>query len=576
MTPLQKELYKAALSRDIGLLQSIAPGKTILDQPVKRKNLVNIFMELRKLLNHPYLIPGVEPDDGASQEEIHHRLIESCAKLRLLHRILKNLKANGHRVLIFSQFKLVLDIIEDYFDGEGVSFFRIDGEIATEKRQSMIDQFNKKDSEVFAFLLTTRAGGVGMNLASADTVIIYDIDFNPHSDLQALARAHRIGQLKKVLVLRMITRSTIEERMFEIAKRKMVLDHLIVQQMGEVTLDEKDIQSIIRFGAKALFEEDSSAREITYTDQELDSLLDRSGQATQSSQNEHGEAFGFSRLWTSADPTDQEQQVTDAFWSNLLKERLAEKAIPEQLGRGARRRTSRIITKAVEWTDSDESSSLKKAKNQQRRSVPNDDDYVYGSSPQVSSDIDLEVSPQRNLPSKNSVVDLTQNRSHPPPQLKMKLGPSHRLALPQTPGVSAIPTPVSQLSYMGNFSQHQPLPEVTAQPFPQKPSPVVYSTLSPPPANQNDYRSGYYCTWCAANHTTQCPMYTFNLDVQVLKQKINGQPELLRDPYYTLFSSWGTAQARLPPYTGPAPSQAQIQSSFPDARYTIPTKKPSI
>ncbi|KAJ9050395.1 hypothetical protein DSO57_1014835 [Entomophthora muscae] len=693
MTPLQKEIYKAALSRDIDLLKSIAPGQLIENVKIKPQSLVNIFMELRKVLNHPYLIPGVEPtDDGASQEEVQRRLIESCGKLRLLHRILKLLKSNGHRVLIFSQFKIVLDILEDYLVGEKNKYLRIDGDITSEKRQSYIDQFNHKNSDIFVFLLTTRAGGVGMNLATADTVILYDLDFNPHSDLQALSRAHRIGQLNNVLVLRMVTRNSIEERMIEIAKRKMVLDKLIVQKMGETALDTEDIRSIIRHGAKALFAEDETNKEINYTDQELDSLLDRSTKANQSSQETDQGAFGFSRVWTTTDA--EAEQATDEFWANLLKERTSEQVAPEQLGRGARRRTSRVVPNVARWTESEESDKGDKQYTPAPES-PDEDDY--DSSPQLSpshltSSIASKIHPKPNtnaaaslplngiaaLATDTSLNYLTSTNpysiskpilSHnipirpqqpltysqpavsgnsrakasalrpplhangsvqerpyifvqtpqpPHPQLS-KLGhPSHAYAqgLPRSSAHPSIQGHTQVLAHPSTF--RPPSNNVQAHPFSlaqlQKLQGSIQSSLSQIPIQQSlpytehhtispqlcssspgqaiprsspmpvfvkrpsyadPFLAGYYCAWCQNNHNTQCPMYIFNLDVQVLKQKVSSQPELLREPFYALFSNWNSAQAKLAPYTGSPPNQDRIRAPFPDARNFAPKQSPN-
>ncbi|KAI0229757.1 hypothetical protein L0F63_003353 [Massospora cicadina] len=551
MTPLQRELYKAALSRDFDLLKSIAPGKAIANVPLKRKNLANMVMELRKVLNHPYLIPGVEPtDDDAPPEEVHRRLIESCGKLRLVHRLLKSLKANGHRVLIFSQFKLVLDVLEDYLVGEGLKFLRIDGDTASEKRQSMVDQFNQEGSDAFVFLLTTRAGGVGMNLASADTVILYDLDFNPHSDLQALSRAHRIGQQRDVLVLRMISRNTVEERMLEIAKRKMVLDHLIVQRLGEAALDADDIRSIIRFGAKALFEEDGSAKEITYTDQEVEALLDRTAHANQPAPVAEAEPFGFSRLWTAADPAVEDLEATDEFWSNLLKARLAERAPTEQLGRGARKRVSRTLPN-VTWSSSDEDAKPPK-RNKSRSGSARDDEYIYVSSSGGPSPISQ---PERPSPPRV------------PHNLPFSREPTDVPTLPQ-PTVDALPPP-----RMYGFGPLLSSIINSTLPAPPRALPCCKPTRSPsdptPSLNHLPNFRGHPrligpLTGRRILVFVGCPMYVFNLNVQVLKHKISGQPELLGEYRYAMVANWILAQSKLPPYTGAAPSSAQIQSPFPE------------
>lgn len=111
----------------------------------------------------------------------------------LLDKLLPKLKEGGHRVLIFSQMTKCLDLVSDYLKYRGYSHERIDGAIRGEVRQAAIDRFTAEGSDLFAFLLSTRAGGVGINLTAADTCIIFDSDWNPQNDLQAQARCHRIG-----------------------------------------------------------------------------------------------------------------------------------------------------------------------------------------------------------------------------------------------------------------------------------------------------------------------------------------------------------------------------------------------
>jgi SWI/SNF-related matrix-associated actin-dependent regulator of chromatin subfamily A member 5 len=147
-------------------------------------------MQLRKVCNHPYLFDGAE--EGPPYLDGPH-LWENSGKMQLLHKLLPKLKANGSRVLIFCQMTRVLDILEDYFRLVGHDYCRIDGSTDGEKRDAQMDDFNNKGSSKFAFLLSTRAGGLGINLATADIVILYDSDWNPQVDLQAMDRAHRIG-----------------------------------------------------------------------------------------------------------------------------------------------------------------------------------------------------------------------------------------------------------------------------------------------------------------------------------------------------------------------------------------------
>lgn len=143
-------------------------------------------------------------------------LTEASGKLILLYKMLTKLKAQGHRVLIFSQMTRVLDLLEDFFEGHMWRYERLDGTITGSVRQAAIDRFNTPGSDIFAFLLSTRAGGLGINLATADTVVIFDSDWNPHNDIQAFSRAHRIGQQNKVMIYRFVTKATVEERITQV------------------------------------------------------------------------------------------------------------------------------------------------------------------------------------------------------------------------------------------------------------------------------------------------------------------------------------------------------------------------
>ena len=168
----------------------------------EKKYYLNLLMQLRKVCNHPYLFQGIEPE-GIPEGE---HLIEASGKLIILDRLLKKLHAEGnHKVLIFSQMTMVLDILEDYCNYRVFNYCRIDGSTDMNSRDAQIDAFMAEGSDQFIFLLSTRAGGLGINLTAADTVIIYDSDFNPQMDLQAMDRAHRIGQKNMVNVYRLIT-----------------------------------------------------------------------------------------------------------------------------------------------------------------------------------------------------------------------------------------------------------------------------------------------------------------------------------------------------------------------------------
>merc|ERR1719188_2351704 len=153
----------------------------------------------------------------------------SSGKFELLDRILPKLHQSGHRVLMFCQMTQCMTIIEDYFNFKGYKFLRLDGMTKADERADMLKEFNGKGSEYFLFLLSTRAGGLGLNLQTADTVIIFDSDWNPHQDLQAQDRAHRIGQKNEVRVLRLMTINSVEERILAAARYKLNMDEKVIQ-----------------------------------------------------------------------------------------------------------------------------------------------------------------------------------------------------------------------------------------------------------------------------------------------------------------------------------------------------------
>merc|ERR1712228_1105460 len=214
-----------------------------------------------------------DKEAGTTKEERLEKLLRGSGKLLLLDKLLVRLQETGHRVLIFSQMVRMLDVLSEYLEIRRFPFQRLDGSIKGEIRRNAIEHFNAEGSQDFCFLLSTRAGGLGINLATADTVIIFDSDWNPQNDLQAQARAHRIGQKEQVNVYRLVTKNSVEEDIVERAKKKMVLDHLVIQRMdttGRMVFKAKqsgsdksgqpfskeELTAILKFGAEDLFQED--------------------------------------------------------------------------------------------------------------------------------------------------------------------------------------------------------------------------------------------------------------------------------------------------------------------------------
>ncbi|KAF2094828.1 hypothetical protein NA57DRAFT_60243 [Rhizodiscina lignyota] len=225
LSDVQLEYYKNILTRNYAALNQGAKGP--------KQSLLNVMMELKKASNHPFMFPNAEDrilGDNPRREDTLKGLITSSGKLMLLDRFLVKLKAEGHRVLIFSQMVKMLDILQDYCRLRGYQYQRIDGTIPASTRRIAIDHFNAPDSEDFCFLLSTRAGGLGINLMTADTVILFDSDWNPQADLQAMARAHRIGQTKPVTVYRLVSKDTVEEEILERARNKLMLEFITIQR----------------------------------------------------------------------------------------------------------------------------------------------------------------------------------------------------------------------------------------------------------------------------------------------------------------------------------------------------------
>eukprot|EP00616_Rhizochromulina_sp_CCMP1243_P008611 CAMPEP_0118998780 /NCGR_PEP_ID=MMETSP1173-20130426/63245_1 /TAXON_ID=1034831 /ORGANISM="Rhizochromulina marina cf, Strain CCMP1243" /LENGTH=752 /DNA_ID=CAMNT_0006950279 /DNA_START=20 /DNA_END=2278 /DNA_ORIENTATION=- len=193
----------------------------------KEMSQINQNMNLRKICNHPFLFGEPEKDGqpiGVQNPEI---LVHGSGKFTVMDRMLRHLKKNGHQVLIFSQMSRVLDILEDYLLHRQWKYCRIDGSVKVDERQRQMDEFNT-NPDIFVFMLSTRAGGLGINLQAADTCIIFDSDWNPHQDSQAQDRCHRIGQTKPVVVYRMICTGTVEVELMQKQFSKKKLERMAI------------------------------------------------------------------------------------------------------------------------------------------------------------------------------------------------------------------------------------------------------------------------------------------------------------------------------------------------------------
>lgn len=206
MTTQQKQFYKWILTKNYEELSKGVKGSI--------NGFVNVVMELKKCCNHSSLVRQYDhvQHEAQGRLQVSHylllfkriffqQLLKSSGKLILLDKLLVRLKETGHRVLIFSQMVMMLDILQEYMSLRRFATQRLDGSMRSDLRKQALDHFNAEGSTDFCFLLSTRAGGLGINLATADTVIIFDSDWNPQNDLQAMSRAHRIGQKKQVSII---------------------------------------------------------------------------------------------------------------------------------------------------------------------------------------------------------------------------------------------------------------------------------------------------------------------------------------------------------------------------------------
>ena len=300
LTAVQKQFYRAIYEHNT---ESLFKDVKASSAP----SLMNVMMELRKCCNHPYLNRGVEqliveqiPPQKQTRTNLHLQMVNSSGKMLLLDKLLPRLHEQGHKVLLFSQMVRVLDLLEDFVRHQGYLYERLDGGTRSGDRAQAVARFNRPSCKRFLMLLSTRAGGLGLNLTSADTVIIFDSDWNPHNDIQAQARAHRIGQTRAVMVYRLITARTYEMHMFHKASMKLGLDKAVLaharnekeledqEALGGgargrggvgggsgMELQAKEIDELLKRGAYNVFREDD-AEVKAFVEADIDSILARS------------------------------------------------------------------------------------------------------------------------------------------------------------------------------------------------------------------------------------------------------------------------------------------------------------
>ncbi|XP_038681651.1 probable helicase CHR10 isoform X2 [Tripterygium wilfordii] len=250
---LQKKVYISILRKELPKLLALSSGAS------GHQSLQNIVIQLRKACSHPYLFPGIELEP---YEEGEH-LVQASGKLIILDQLLRKMHNSGHRVLLFAQMTHTLDILQDFLELRKYSYERLDGSIRAEERFAAIRSFYGRSANAdskfaadkdgaFVFMISTRAGGVGLNLVATDTVIFFEQDWNPQVDKQALQRAHRIGQMNHVLSINLVTGHTVEEVIMRRAERKLQLSHNVMgddvtdlEAKEKAGIETSDMRSII-------------------------------------------------------------------------------------------------------------------------------------------------------------------------------------------------------------------------------------------------------------------------------------------------------------------------------------------
>ncbi|KAI9471946.1 MAG: SNF2 family N-terminal domain-containing protein [Benjaminiella poitrasii] len=274
MSVLQSKLYQQ-IKKDNSFY--LTNGQTKSEKiSYQVKGLNNTVMQLRKICNHPFVFEEVEKALNPSGKS-NELLYRTCGKFELLDRMLPKLQKTGHRVLIFFQMTFIMNIMEDYLNWRKFRYLRLDGSTKSEDRSALLHHFNEPNSPYFIFLLSTRAGGLGLNLQTADTVIIFDSDWNPHQDLQAQDRAHRIGQTKEVRIYRLVSSNSIEELILARAQYKLDIDGKVIQAgKFDNRSTEEDREAFLRNLLEDKVDESEDGIEDEVNDDELNEILKRS------------------------------------------------------------------------------------------------------------------------------------------------------------------------------------------------------------------------------------------------------------------------------------------------------------
>jgi hypothetical protein len=269
LTKTQKTLYRAIIEKKAEFLR----------REFKSSHSVSaVITALKRCCNHPFLLSGVEETMQQKEDEIHipieEKMIQSSSKLIFVDKLLDQVIQSGEKILIFCQMLNMMSILEDYLIYKKVSYERLDGSTPSAERTQKIDNFNN-NPDVKVFVLSTRAGGLGINLVAANNVVIYDSDFNPFNDTQASARAHRIGQTKKVTIYRLIAKDTYEKFILKRASQRLGLGEIVLGGTSEEETTADEMEKMLKFGVyHFMLNETTSGDELL--NENLSSILARS------------------------------------------------------------------------------------------------------------------------------------------------------------------------------------------------------------------------------------------------------------------------------------------------------------
>ena len=399
---LQAKLYKQLVTNSQLQVSDGKGGKTSM------RGLSNMLMQLRKLCNHPFVFEQVE--DSINPGKVNNDLLwRTAGKFELLDRVLPKFHVTGHRILMFFQMTQIMNIMEDFLRMRGFKYLRLDGATKADDRSDLLKLFNAPGSEYFCFLLSTRAGGLGLNLQTADTVIIYDSDWNPHQDLQAQDRAHRIGQKNEVRILRLISSNSVEENILERARFKLDMDGKVIQAGkfdNKSTNEERE--NLLRTLLDAAENADVMKDQEEMEDDDLNEIMARSEEELKLFRemdrqrvrdDEYGPGKKLPRLMA-------EFELPDIYLQDDVPQ---EETIEEFVGRGARERTRVKYDDGLteeQWlmaVDDDEDTiedaiARKQARIDKRQTNKAKRDRGIGggdSSPDVSRDVSEEPQPKK-------------------------------------------------------------------------------------------------------------------------------------------------------------------------------------